>query len=352
MSEERRVSYADIAMKVGYHRSTVGLALRNHPDIPEGTKAKIRKVAEAMGYRPDPTLSLVGRLQRRGVSERRFNSIALLIDDRMDSDWRRTSHTNRDYLAGLRERAEELGFHLDIFTVGQDREYVERVDQVLRARGIQSVIVCPLLNQELPIDLKWSQYSAVALGYSLPSPGLIRITSQHRTGASDVVRELYNLGYRKLGLVLHQVHDLRVNRGWSAGFLSACMDPELIGIEYDLFMPRNLIKQEAKALINWIETSGVDAVISPQPGVFEYLIKNGVNIPEDLGYACLDLPSEETRVAGIDQKGTEIGRQAVDQVAGLHAHHQRGLPRTPLIITVKGEWVSGPSVKTQENNSH
>jgi len=344
MSEQRRVSYADIAKRVGYHRSTVGLALRNHPGIPEKTKDKIRKVAEQMGYRPDPMLSSVGRYQRRGSTEKNFNTIALLFDDPIDSDWRHSRHTCRDYIIGAKERAEELGFHTDEFSVGLNREYEKRVDQVLRSRGIQSIIVCPLRNQVLPLNINWENYSAVALGYSLPAPNLIRITSQHRTGAADVVKGLYGAGYRRLGLALCQVHDQRVDCGWSAGFYSACMDPALKGLEYATFMPPGEEALTTNRLMDWIQTSQVDAIIVAQVNLCERLEEAGFKIPNKLGIAYLDRPPERLDLAGIDQLAIDIGRQAVDQVAGLYAHYQRGLPGNRLIITVKGKWVSGSSI--------
>ena len=38
------------------HVTTVSLALRNHPRLPQDTRERIQKMAERLGYRPDPFL--------------------------------------------------------------------------------------------------------------------------------------------------------------------------------------------------------------------------------------------------------------------------------------------------------
>ncbi|MCL5096867.1 MAG: helix-turn-helix domain-containing protein [Candidatus Omnitrophica bacterium] len=43
-----------IARAAGGCRSTVSLALRNHPGIPFGTRQRIKAIASRLGYRPNP----------------------------------------------------------------------------------------------------------------------------------------------------------------------------------------------------------------------------------------------------------------------------------------------------------
>ena len=56
-----RVTHKDIAARFGCDKSTVSLALRGHPRIPDATRRQICKLAERMGYRPDPALSMLAR---------------------------------------------------------------------------------------------------------------------------------------------------------------------------------------------------------------------------------------------------------------------------------------------------
>ena len=54
-----RPTLRDIGRKTGFHYSTISLALRGHPRIPEATKQIIREAAEGLGYWPDPMLSVL-----------------------------------------------------------------------------------------------------------------------------------------------------------------------------------------------------------------------------------------------------------------------------------------------------
>ena len=54
---QSRPTIRDIGRKTGFHYSTVSLALRDHPRIPDATKQIIRDAAKGLGYQPDAMLS-------------------------------------------------------------------------------------------------------------------------------------------------------------------------------------------------------------------------------------------------------------------------------------------------------
>ncbi|RRJ98846.1 LacI family DNA-binding transcriptional regulator [Opitutaceae bacterium TAV3] len=53
-SQLKDVNMEAVARAAGVHRTTVSMALRGHPKLPEATRARIRELAERMGYRPNP----------------------------------------------------------------------------------------------------------------------------------------------------------------------------------------------------------------------------------------------------------------------------------------------------------
>ncbi len=59
------VTMAHVAKRAGVHVTTVSLALRNHPSLPEHTKERIRALAAEMGYRPDPSLRALMAYRKR-----------------------------------------------------------------------------------------------------------------------------------------------------------------------------------------------------------------------------------------------------------------------------------------------
>jgi DNA-binding LacI/PurR family transcriptional regulator len=344
----KRLTLADIGRHCGYHYSTVGYALRNHPSIPEKTKAYIRRVADELGYRPDPTLaSLVAyRKQKRDPNFR--TTIGVIVDgEEKASAWRDPSKkhfSSLEYWKGMKERAEELGYRLEEFSVGLKRQFEKRVDKILHARGISAVIVAPVWNTDDPISLSWERLSAITIGYSLASPHLPRITHQHRAGAQTAVRKMVDLGYRRLALMLPYEYDERVSHAWSAGFYGEC---KLLGIEEECltYMPRNHPRAWTDDCLDWLENHHPEAVLTPLQHFHEFLVSHEIEVPHHMGLVMLDLPSMEIPLTGIYQNSFIIGREAVNMVSSCYINHIRGLLDYQHIHVIKGQWNQGSSTR-------
>ena len=60
-----KATLEDVALKAGVHRTTVSLALREHPRIPAATRMRIKAIAAKLGYRINPLVSaLLGSVSR------------------------------------------------------------------------------------------------------------------------------------------------------------------------------------------------------------------------------------------------------------------------------------------------
>ena len=57
MITEHRVTLAEVARTAGVHRTTVSMALRDHPRLPRNTRERLKTLATLLGYRPDPALA-------------------------------------------------------------------------------------------------------------------------------------------------------------------------------------------------------------------------------------------------------------------------------------------------------
>ena len=65
-----RPSCKTIAQEAGVSRMTVSMALRDHPRVAPETRKRIKKIAEAQGYTPDPNLTeLMRYLRKRNISK-------------------------------------------------------------------------------------------------------------------------------------------------------------------------------------------------------------------------------------------------------------------------------------------
>ncbi|MCC5021850.1 MAG: LacI family DNA-binding transcriptional regulator [Candidatus Synoicihabitans palmerolidicus] len=61
-----RITQKDISVSLGVDKSTVSLALRDHPSISTVTCERVKVAAAKMGYRPDPALSNLARQRWAG----------------------------------------------------------------------------------------------------------------------------------------------------------------------------------------------------------------------------------------------------------------------------------------------
>lgn len=70
----KRVSPAkleDLAKILGVSKVTISKALRDHSDISDETKIKVKQLAESLGYRPN--------LNARNLSARKSNIIGIVV---------------------------------------------------------------------------------------------------------------------------------------------------------------------------------------------------------------------------------------------------------------------------------
>src|SRR3954464_6115419 len=104
-----------LAAEAGVTPMTVSLALRNSHKISADTRLRIRRLAAARGYRPDPAVNkLMHYLRQRTV--RRLQATICCLRPRADptapdaARWRYIEQLQ----TGLQERGEALGYAMDI----------------------------------------------------------------------------------------------------------------------------------------------------------------------------------------------------------------------------------------------
>ena len=119
MNKRGPVTIRGVAAKVGLSTYTVSLALRGDRRVPAATQARVKATAEAMGYRTNPLVSAnMERVRRSRWSKGTGATIGLVYESRADGVlW----CTDQDLIAGVRRKAEELGFGCDEFDLGKAR---------------------------------------------------------------------------------------------------------------------------------------------------------------------------------------------------------------------------------------
>jgi LacI family transcriptional regulator len=336
-----RVTLRHIAAETGYTIATVSMALRNRPGISAATRQRIQQVARRMGYAPDPEIT---KLMYRLRSERDPAKKAALAYVTMFSqqERRQNRHLGIGFEA-LRKGAAEYGYALEEFFLDDYADHPGSLTRVLRARGIEGVVLSGLPSHREPPPLDLSGFSVATIGYSRKIP--IHRACQHQyADTRTLLARLRELGYRRPGLILPHDSDIRVNRHYTAAFRVFLSEiPEADRIE-----PCMVAEVNPDVLIKWIQTSRPDAVIfhSPNPEtVLEWVGRAGLSVPRQLGLAALDLPQAAGPCSGMVQNLPQVARAGIDLVVNQIMRDQRGFPDHPRIVMVEGAFHMGETLR-------
>src|SRR5690606_17433586 len=95
----------------------------------------------------------------------------------------------------------------------------------------------------------------------------------------------------------------------------------------------------------WLRRERPEAVISRSEGLFEAVHAEGLRIPQDIGYASLNVADDVSDASGIQQHRNEMGGIAVELLNSLLQSNQRGFNTVPHGTHVDGTWHEGKTVR-------
>lgn len=348
MSDHHRVTLREIAEATGVTRMAVSMALRGKPGVSEETRRQVLEAAERLGYVPDPEVAKLLSHIRTRTPAKATACLALLTSGATPDEWQKF-WTERQYVEGAQARAKEYGYRVEEFWLGQPGLSPSRLSSIIWNRGIEGVIIAPLqgrLSSGKPrsIQLDYSLFAVVEISETVEWPDLDRSMHDQYTAMLLCLEELHDLGYVRIGLVLEEALDLRVNGKWTAAYLRHGLHHPQAKFPPPLLLPGPDPARFAK----WLEKYRPDAVVSVDQFGLRLLQQHGSNIPGDIGYASLDIDGDRNHpvtVSGINQNSRLVGASAVDLlVASLH-RNQRGIPACPVRIEVEGTWVNGQTTR-------
>ena len=334
----------DVAHAAGVHQTTVSLALRNDPRLPEGTRGRLQRVARELGYTPDPMLAALNayRGAKRGAGTPVTIAFVLDLKDRRELA---TRHPHRMFLEGARERAQEIGYRLEVFFLASHTAAaVGRLERTLRARGIAGVIVGAFVDREIQFRLNWEHFSVVLIESEQLKLSLHMVANHQLMVTRAAVRRLRELGYRRIGIAVGEREEFYLQQAFTAGyFVEVAQAPELPRLP-SCFLAPERTSRIGSAVLSWVRGNEIDAVITNWHMVPEALRKKGMRVPGDVAVAALDLTPEEGPNAGMRQNHRVVGQRAVEQLAILMKTNQRGLMTSPNRTLIDGMWVDGSDV--------
>lgn len=329
------VTVRDIARECGIHFTTVALALRNSPKVAPSTRARVTRVAEEMGYRPNPLVSAL-MAQKRALRKPDHSSVLAHISFASPEQKPSPSSFVAEYLAGARNRCFEMGYRLETFHLNVPGMSAARLAQILRTRAIPGLLLgaTPRSKGHLPRPLHG--FAAVALSNSVVRPGLHRVSHNHCQGIFLACRTLWRNGYRRIGLVLTTLMDKQMDRLWTAGYLAFHQDLPDSSKPAPLFLPSNLFPPDA--LLAWARREKPDVILTMHLQVKRWLDQNASRLRRKVDIATLDYSPEWKGCPGVCQKPAVQGREAISFLVSQIQSNQHGLPAEPLTLMIEGEW--------------
>jgi LacI family transcriptional regulator len=355
-----RVTLRDIAVKLKVSHTTISLALRNDPSISHQRRDEVKRVAEQLGYRPDPMLSSL--VQYRTFSRtQKIHSALAWINHWEEPEKLRGYHEFDLYWRGANQAAERFGYHLDEIRWSANCS-ARRIEEILLTRNIRGLLIPP--HRTLPDweDFDWNKFSIIRFGMSVPTPDTHVVTADQQRAVLMAFRKVSEYGYERVGLVVSADYDRHLGGNYIGG-LAAARDlfnlnyigglaaaQNLFGFKH--FLPplrtnENVYSEKPtlakRLLLQWLKKHKPDAILTSLSSIPAMLKELGYNIPKDIavaGTTVNDVPVD----AGINQNPEAIGRTAVEMLVAQINRNERGVPEAPCRTLVESLWQDGKSM--------
>jgi LacI family transcriptional regulator len=340
MPRARPITLQDIARRAGVSKMTVSLALRGHPHAAADTRDRLRKLANEMGYRPNPLLVAHMALLRAGRRTAYAGTIAF-AGIGVSPERTTTNTQSRRIFVGARRRAEALGYHIEWFPVDDQAPDGRRLSDILKARGITGVVLGA--NRVLPprAHLDWGRFAVAAIGRTEIGSELHRTVGDYYRAVRDACQRCRARGYRRIGLAVSREHDmahLSLHRsallGCQAEWPARDHVPVLIAEHWT-----------AEPFLTWVKRYRPEVVLASEDDPVHWLRAAGYRLPEDIGLIRPHVNDRALGISGFLFDDAELGAAAIDLIVEQLNHNERGLPDTVKRVLLPGRWFEGRSLR-------
>ena len=340
--QRKRITVRDIAAAAGVHFTTVSLALRNSPLLNAETRQRLQDVAAQMGYVPDPMLNALVAY-RRASHAPRFQAVLVWINNWSQRDELQKNPTFRAYYEGAHERAQQLGYLVEEVWLHENGMTPDKLRRILHARGIQGLLLAPQPFARTWPGIDFQGFPSISFGYSMQPAVLHVVTNHHYHTMGLMFSHLVELGYRRIGTLINEDWDAKVDNNFTAGWL---ISSQKHAGKVFAIPPYTATVDDVPRLKRWFKQQRPDVIIG-RDGDLELLERLGYSVPRDLGFASLDANINDCRISGVNENNTLIGQKAVDILVGMIHRAEHGVPETPIRTLVEGVWVPGSTLRPQ-----
>lgn len=340
----KRVTLKDIAAKAKVSHMTVSLALRKHPKIPQATRSRIEKIAQQMGYRPNPYLNVLMSHLRSGT-EASYQASVALLDFASATIWNSKQPSFRlALLKGAREKAKTLGFNIEHVRASDSQLDMRRFQKNCYNRNVNAFLIMPNATTSAAVkklnQFDFQSVASVTVGYQRMVQPLHFAENDQFQSAQLAHLKLLELGYRRILFISEETIDRQVNHRFTYGFLSA-REINGKGRKLPIFKYQ---KDDSSGLGQALKKHKPDAILTDgKASLIGKIRKLGIKIPDDIALASLDIELTDAipDLSGIRQNHDQVAAAAVEKLVSQINLNEYGIPEHPQGILIEGKWVQG-----------
>jgi DNA-binding LacI/PurR family transcriptional regulator len=318
---ERRITQRDVARAAGVTRPAVSLALRRHPGIPKETRDRILRIAEQLGYTPDPVLSAFSTYRWPASSAGRTPLSVALVEFAS-----RISGYPAAVRQGAMARAQALGLSVTTFSLTAYGGNVKHLLHVMRARGIKGLLLLPA-DQPLTLDPNagWADFSVVAATTSILAPRFHQVMPNQLYNMTALVTHMHQLGYRRIGGIFSDAYEQRTTHAYSMTLAWFGHRDRILILPGEPTWPEN-----RERVSTWLRRHKLDLVFAPDVHGLARLAQPRTNARTR---ATLRFLAHGEYLVQFPEL---IGETAIRMLSGLMYSNETGIPAHPEITTIDG----------------
>lgn len=347
MAAEKITSSRELAKLAGVSHITVSRAFRGDPRVRPETRKRIFELAEQHGYRPNPVISLAMKAKSKRRTSDIVGSLAFVHSNFSEHSWVNTPHL-RPYTAGMEACAAESGFSIDYFWISpRGGMTAKRVAEVLKARGIQGVIIAPPVGKVRRVHFDWDEFSCVTFEHESWRPLLHRVAFDELHRVSLALRHAERLGYKRPGLAVTTQQDIRANHALTGRLLASQIGQKKADIVPPLTYQGPEIDTNSEPIKKWIQKYQPDCVICQDVSALKLFQSFGYSIPRELGIIHLSIGPDVADWSGCVPDHHVLGATVVDMVINRMARNETGIPDAPREVLLRCRWQNGKTTLRQ-----
>lgn len=337
-----RVTLKEVAHEANVSIATVSMALRGQGKLAEETVARIRAVADRLGYQPDPVLASLASRRFRSGEQAQGLPLALLEFPAFLS---KSGGAQNNYRSQLIESARRIGYAPTVYSVADMQSYAD-FTRVLYHRGTVGVIISGQPPPDMLEDpARWAPFALAQCGRYRDITPLHTVRPNIFQAIKLSFEQAYARGYRRIGFALGSHPEILEDDLARLGAARALIDSRLPkDARIDPYFGPIHASEEMAA---WALRSKADAFVAFSVGFWFTLRDAGIRCPEDAGFLAMHLHNhghQPVDFSGLDQSRAEIAHQTVLLIDQMVRHNERGLPKQPRNLLIQSAWIEGDTL--------